>query len=303
MHPAIYHLNPIGLDSWLPFTPGHAMLSHLFRRLLVLLAFAVGIILLPESAMAKSAAPWVGKTLDGKKCAGGRPTSGPYDYLNMPANAGMLRVVEENHFNRNVETLVKGMSTTPMGDIDFTLLAFPNHHRALQSAMNFGIRHKRWPANSKGQPAECYLQRAMKFSPRDPVPFKLYGYYMHRKGRLETALKANQKAMSMQPADVMLQYNTALILVDLKRFDEAYALAKPLYEAGLTLPGLRNKLARAGVWEYSPEEKAAYVKALEAQAAKNAGASTADPNAPAVAPAATPRETTDTSAAEIDSDD
>ncbi|MEZ5567642.1 MAG: hypothetical protein R3E54_04750 [Halioglobus sp.] len=256
------------------------MLQASSRSLSALFIIAIYGVLAPAVVLAKPAAPWVGKTLSGKQCAGGQPTTGPFDYLNMPANAGMLRVVEENHFNRNVETLAKGMSSTPMGDIDFTLLAFPNHHRALQSAMNFSMQRKQWPADSKGHPAECYLQRAINFSPRDPVPVKLYGYYMHRKGKLEVALQANQRALTMQPADVMLRYNTALILVDLKRYDEALALAQPLYKAGLTLPGLKNKLVKAGVWEYSPEQVAAYIKALEAQAAKKAAAAAADPNAP-----------------------
>lgn len=280
------------------------MLRCISRLLTTFAIVAAYGFLAPEIAVAKPSAPWVGKTLNGKKCAGGQPTSGPYDYLNMPTNAGMLRVVEENHFNRNVEMLVKGMSTTPMGDIDFTLLAFPNHHRALQSAMNFSLRFKTWPRDSKGQPAECYLQRAINYRPRDPIPYKLYGYYLQRKGKLQAALKANEQAMNMLPADVMLQYNTALILVDLKRYDRALKLAKPLYDAGLTLPGLKNKLARAGVWEHSPEEIAAYRKHLEEKAAQqNATAPPADPNEPAStgniqAPASTAENTDDTPSGE-----
>tara|TARA_R110000823_G_scaffold210224_15_gene340615 strand:- start:5628 stop:6431 length:804 start_codon:yes stop_codon:yes gene_type:complete len=234
-----------------------------------------------QDTEAKGRAPWVGKTLSGKKCNGGQPTRGPYDYLNRPANSGTLRLIEEHHFDAGVESLRKGITTTAMGDINFVLLAFPNHHRALQSAMNFSLRHKKWPQDSKGLPAECYLQRAMQYSPRDAVPYKLYGYYMHRKGRLTTALKANEQAMNLLPKDVMLQYNTALILVDLKRYKKAVELAKPLYEAGLTLPGLKNKLVRAGVWEHSAEEVEAYRKILQAKAAaSDSDTPPSDPNTP-----------------------
>jgi tetratricopeptide (TPR) repeat protein len=211
------------------------------------------------SGYSQKAAPWVGKRLDGKPCKGGSPDGGKiYDYLYRQNFAPTLSLVEENHFTRGVENLSKGKSSTPMGDIDFVLRIFPNHHRALRSAVEFSLKHKRYPASEHGLPAECYLSRAMKFSPSDPVPPSLLGYYMHRKGKLKQALKANEVAMRLSPSDVMTRYNTGLLLVELKRYDEARAIAEPLYDAGLDLPGLKNKLIRAGAWE-QPAEPAAEV--------------------------------------------
>ncbi len=250
-----------------------------FTCVTILLALAGAVT--AQDAQAQARAPWVGTTLSGKSCEGRQPTSGPYDYLDRAAHAGMLRVVEENHFDKGVESLTKGMSTSVMGDIHFVLQAFPNHHRALRSAMNFTLGFDQWPQDSQGLPVECYLQRAINFSPRDATLYKLFGYYMHRRGKLEIALKANEQAMNLLPGDVMLQYNTALILVDLERYDEALKLAKPLYNAGLTIPGLKNKLVRAGAWEHSPEEIAAYKKFLLEKAAENAAdAAASDPNSP-----------------------
>jgi len=215
---------------------------------LALISAAVLLSTAPSSEAAAKA-PWVGKRLDGKVCAGGQPTSGPFDYLFRSKHEGSLRVVEEHHFDKGVETLTKGLSTTPMGDIDFVLKAFPNHHRALQSAMTYSLRHKKWPAGVKELPVECYLQRAAKYSPRDAVVHRLLGYYMHKRGNLDMALKHNKRALDLQPFDIMTQYNTGLILADLERYKQAKQYAQPLYDAGLTLPGLKNKLIAAGHWK------------------------------------------------------
>lgn len=247
-------------------------------------------------------APWVGKRLDGGPCKGGYPTDGPYDYLNK-SHQTLYNMIEEFHFTESVAKLIRGSSSTPMGDIDFVLRAIPNHHPALNSATTFSLRHKRYPPGEKGLPAECYLQRAINFAPRDPFPAKLYGYYLHEKKHYKQALEANLVTMKLLPNDAMLRYNTGLLLVQLKRYKKAMEMARPLYDAGLDLPGLKNKLIRAGAWEFTEEEKAQYRKYLEARnsataaseedkekyraylreryAAKLGAAEVADPNDPA----------------------
>ncbi len=194
-------------------------------------------------------APWVGKTAEGKPCQGGQPTSGPFDYLQRRQHAGPLRVVEENHFDSNVENLIKGISTEPMGDIDFTLRAFPNHHRALNSAVKFRLRHKRWPQKSKGVQAECYLQRAINFSPNDPVAYALLGYTLHKLGNPQRAVEPYKTAIEQNPGDMMLKYNLALALTDLKRYRQARKYAEEVYAVGFPLPALQRRLEEVGHWE------------------------------------------------------
>jgi len=244
---------------------GLPVLSRAFAVLVVCLMTVVAM-----SVSAQGKAPWVGKTLNGQPCRGGQLPTGPFDYLQRDRSAEVaevLHLAERDHFDKGVETLTKGMSTTPLGDIDYVLKVFPNHHRALNSAMQFSLRRKKHPAEAKGLPAECYLQRAIKFSPDDGVPYRLYGYYLHRKNRYAEALKVNEQALRFYPKDVMLNYNTGLILVELKKYDRAMELARPLYDAGLTLPGLKDKLIAARKWEYSEEEKAAFKAQLEATTA------------------------------------
>tara|TARA_B100001540_G_scaffold127994_1_gene114124 strand:+ start:66 stop:1004 length:939 start_codon:yes stop_codon:yes gene_type:complete len=231
----------------------------------IFIAVLVGLLTL-SSAQARQdrPAPWVGKRLDGGPCKGGFPTDGPYDYLNK-SHQTLYNMIEEFHFTESVAKLIRGSSSTPMGDIDFVLRAIPNHHPALNSATTFSLRHKRYPPGEKGLPAECYLQRAINFAPRDPFPAKLYGYYLHEKKRYKLALQANLEAMKLLPNDAMLRYNTGLLLVEVKQYKKAMEMARPLYDAGLDLPGLKNKLIRAGAWEFTEEEKAQYRKYLEAR--------------------------------------
>ena len=226
-------------------------------------------------------APWVGKQLDGKKCANARPPpgGGPFDYLQRASIMGKLSMVENAHFTPNVENLVSGKTGSIMDDLDFVLRAFPNHHRALNTSVNYSMRYKKGPANHHGLPAECYLQRAINYNPRDGVPYRLYGYYMHKKGRFNEALEANLKALQLYPNDAMLHYNTGLLLVKMKRWDEAMTVARKLYDAGLTLPGLKNKLVEAGKWKPSAEELQQIKAYLDAQAAQKAAASDIEPAA------------------------
>lgn len=224
----------------------------------------------PQISLANPA-PWTGETLYGEKCQGGPVHGGvTHDYRNRANFQSKLAMVESTHFNERIQALKKGSTTSPMEDIDFTLHIFPNHHRALNTVIGFSLQHKRHPPTEKGLPAECYLQRAITFSPEDGVPYKLYGYYLQRKGRPQKALQAYQQAMELLPTDVMVHYNTGLVLVELKRYDKAMEVARPLYQAGLSLPGLKRKLVKAGVWEHSAEEIAAYRKLLQDKAGKDA---------------------------------
>ncbi|MDX1732983.1 MAG: hypothetical protein R3228_01405 [Halioglobus sp.] len=277
---------------------------HLLRTL-------VALCILPLTAQlslaATKPAPWVGKQLNGRKCVNTLTTHGSetFDYRDRsPYVAGKLNLVNNAHFNSNVENLVKGKTGSLMADIDFVIRAFPNHHRALNSAVQYSLRFKKWPAGQDGLPAECYLQRAMKFSPTDVVPYKLYGYYMQVKGRNKEALAANEKALALIPNDPMILYNNGLLLVKMKRYEEAMKIARPLYDAGLTLPGLKDKLVKAGHWQHSQAELEKVKQFMEATAAAKAAKSAElDAEAPAAGEAAVEVEDPTATAAEPEAQD
>ncbi|MEM9253835.1 MAG: tetratricopeptide repeat protein [Pseudomonadota bacterium] len=235
------------------FSPEH--LSYVMLKLPslpVTLVFVTTLGLILGSAQtpaAQSRAPWVGKDLTGERCSSSQPTSGPFDYLQRARHAGALRVVEENHFDQGVASLRKGLSTTPMGDIDFTLKAFPNHHGALNSAMTYSLRFPRFPKNSKGLPAECYFQRALAFSPNDDTARVMFGIYLHKKGKYNRAIKEYREAEKSRKNDLVLYYNMGLTLVKLERYNGAKNMATKVYDAGFPLPGLKKQLKALGYWE------------------------------------------------------
>lgn len=222
-------------------------LPRFIASILVLLGMSFSIS--SYSWEAHKRAPWVGTMLNGTKCDGGQVAFGPYDYLQRNSLKAQLEVVEESHFNEDVESLTKGMSTAAMGDIHYTLQTWPNHHRALNSALRYRLQHRElWGVGdntAQNYPAECYLQRAMQFSPNDPIPYMLHGLLMHQMKEYEGALKSYRMAVKLRPDDLITQYNMGLTLVELQKYGEAQKIADKVYAAGFPLPGLSRKLADA----------------------------------------------------------
>jgi len=236
-------------------------------------------------------APWVGTMFNGTKCDGTQVPFGPYDYLLRDSLKSQLEVVEENHFNEGVESLTQGMTSTPMGDIHYTLLTWPNHHRALKSALQYRLQHrelwKRGDNTSNNYPAECYLQRAMNFSPNDPIPYVLHGLLMHQMKRYDLAIKSYRQALKLHPDDIITQYNLGLTLVEKKQFREAQAIADKVYAAGFPLPGLKRKLAAAKQGKPGTPPAQAKAKAPATANQKNPAPANTAPKAPATKPDST----------------
>lgn len=207
----------------------------------------VGLSAVAGSAVAQKA-PWVGETLDGRACRGGDvPRNfGPFDYITEREN---LFRVDDNHFSPQVEQLRQGDTTRhPMGDVDFTLIRYPNHHRALYTAVRFSLGESKFGELRK-YPAECYLQRGINFSPEDSVPYMLYGLYLHRLGHLDESLEKYQAAEELAPKDPNLLYNLGLLHFDIGNYELSQQYATEAYSLGIEFPGLRRKLQEAGHWE------------------------------------------------------
>lgn len=191
-------------------------------------------------------APWVGESLGGAACTGSHSGNfGPFDYL---IHKDKLPVVENRHFTARVEQLKRGETTKhAMGDVNYTLSKFPNHHRALYSAVRFSLGEA-GGGSRRRYPAECFLQRAIYFSPKDSVPYMLYGLYLHQLGHLEQALQKYQAAERLAPDDPNLLYNIGLVLFEKGDHAASRRYAIKAYSHGIPLPGLRRKLKSAGYW-------------------------------------------------------
>jgi len=181
----------------------------------------------------------------------GRPT----DYRS--ALQEQLNLVEGRHFRIQHEQLMKGSTKYStgetsgglMGDFDYTLRVFPNHHLALQDIDRLGSLLKTEMPSGASYTLECYFKRAVVFVPDDGVVRLLYGLYLNRRGKSKEALEQLRAAEENAPDDRNVQYNLGLAYFQLKEYEQARKYAKQAYERGFPLPGLRQMLIKAGKWE------------------------------------------------------
>ncbi len=179
---------------------------------------------------------------------------GPFDYTNADHFNNKLGVVERFHFTSKVENLVEGESGALALDIDYTLRAFPNHHRALWAAAKLQLQQG-WSPTAHYYSADCYFDRAMRFQPGDAMVRMIYGVYLHKKQAYKDALVRYQEALELKPDSSEVYYNMGLLYVDTKDFANAKIAAEKAYALGYPLPGLKNQLVRAGHWDKEPVDK------------------------------------------------
>lgn len=176
---------------------------------------------------------------------------GPYDYRTS-LGTEQLHVVEAFHFDSNVENLRKGMSGTLGGDIGYTLRAFPNHHRALMSMLRLGYMLKAPKAPGAPFSVVCALMRAEAFQPEDVMVKVIYGHHLLKQGQRAAALDKLNAAHASNAKDANVAYNLGLAYFDAGDFGKSLENAHEAYRLGFPLPGLRDKLKRAGKWKDAP---------------------------------------------------
>jgi tetratricopeptide (TPR) repeat protein len=183
-----------------------------------------------------------------RECGTLKNAYGPYDYMNAEDRRKRLPIVEGGHFTPQVEALISGETTTnAAGDLDYTLRAFPNHHRALSAMSRYQLSHKR-STNAGYYTAECYFKRALEFKPDDAVVSYIYGIHLYKQHKYKQALSYYKRAESLQPDSAELNYGLGLLYMKLRNFDKAESYARKAYQQGYPLPGLKNALKRKGYW-------------------------------------------------------
>jgi len=183
--------------------------------------------------------------VDDFTCGSLQNAYGPYDYR---TDKDKLGIVESYHFTPEVATLVRGIGGYLGGDIDYTLRAFPNHHLALMSMIQLGEREKVSKVGHAKYSVECYLHRAIRFRNDDGTVKMIYANFLVKKGRSNVALKQLNDAIPLIEDNASLNYNIGLVYLDLKYYDKSLSTAHNAYLQGFPLPGLRDRLKRAGKW-------------------------------------------------------
>jgi hypothetical protein len=174
---------------------------------------------------------------------------GPFDYRTIPTIN--RTTVEDHHFTPKVESLQGGQSGYLGGDIDYTLRAMPNNPRALMAMMKLGEREKTEKDSVAHYSVECYFDRAIRFTPDDPMPRLIYSIYLKSHKRFDDMRVQLAEAERLQgdtPTNFDIDYNAGLLYFESKDYDKSYAAAKRAYAMGAPLPGLQNKLKSVGKW-------------------------------------------------------
>lgn len=172
---------------------------------------------------------------------------GPYDYRTQKQK---LKIVEKHHFGVTQENLTKKVGLA--SNIDYTLRASPNHHRALIAMIKLGLREKKSTLYGAAYSIECYMRRAEAFQPDDAMVKVIYGIYHLRHGQGKQAVEKLEAARALESQNANVHYNLGLAYIELGKYDEALASAQRAYALGFPLPGLRDKLQRAGKWKEPP---------------------------------------------------
>ncbi len=174
----------------------------------------------------------------------------PIDYTDPADQDYVKNWVEQYHWTAGVENLTKGKSGPVQQDLAFILRQIPNHHRALNSMMNWQLTHP-FPLDATEYGMyriDCYFDRALSFTPNDPVLYVLQAIYFHKTKKYEDAERSYQRALAMDEDLAEAHYDLGLLLFDMGKFPEAKAEAQKAYALSYPMPGLRNRLARAGKW-------------------------------------------------------
>jgi Tfp pilus assembly protein PilF len=171
---------------------------------------------------------------------------GPYDYTNPDHRKNKIPIVEGAHFYHEVESLTSATLGSVYGNLDYTLRAVPNHHRALMAVARYQLQG----GDTTGfRSAECYFDRAMRFKPDDGTVYLVYGIYLAKKKDFKGAEEAYLRATELLPESPEPTYNLGLLYVDTAQLDKAKERAIKAYSLGYPLDGLRNKLKRLGKWD------------------------------------------------------
>jgi len=185
---------------------------------------------------------------------------GPYDYTNPNHYQEKLPIVEKHHLQNDVidNALLIGPKTEKplyvVGNLDYTLRAFPNHHKALMAMGNYLSYLKKEEPDEymimvkKFRTAECYFQRAIEFKPNDAYVYLLHGILLYKNNDLKKSIEQLNKAEALKPDNAEIQYNIGLIYFKQNEIDLSVKHAKKAYSLGFPLPYLRDELEKLGKW-------------------------------------------------------
>ncbi len=191
---------------------------------------------------------------------------GPFDIRT--ALPDQKQLVEGAHFTAVVEALIRGVTARlPGGDIDYTLRAFPNHHRALLATVRLAQRDKTEQPSGMRYTVDCWFDRAIRFRPNDPVVRMLYVRWLAPRGQREEAMRHLAAAETVAADNAFTHYNLGLSYLELGEHEKALNKAHVSRALGMQRTELADALRAAGRWKDPPAAQAAEPAASAASSA------------------------------------
>jgi len=176
----------------------------------------------------------------------------PYGPFNYRTQAEQLKVVEHFHFSSDVANLRRGTTGSVGQDLDYTLRASPNHPKALIAMIRLGEKLKTETPSGSRYSIECWLDRAVRFSPEDAIVRMIFADYLTKRNRKTEALHQIEKVIENGVDNPMSHYNLGMLLADLGEYDRALEQAHIALEMGVQQSALRDRLKAAGKWQDPP---------------------------------------------------
>lgn len=181
--------------------------------------------------------------------AGGqlRPSSDYYFDRSDSVLIQQLQNVEKFHLPGCSEGLTSKRFEAAVADCEFILRYFPNHPKALLTAAELCSAWKSARCNTDG-----YFEAAIAVNPRVSATYTTKGVFLLRANRVVDAIGALKQAAALDPGSINAQYNLGLAYLEAKQYDLANRHAQRAYQLGAPVPGLRDRLKKAGYWK--PED-------------------------------------------------
>lgn len=192
---------------------------------------------------------------------------GPYDYRSdhfvaipgdQETHGDKRKLVDGAHFTPRVENLIGAQSGgqvgSPGADLNYTLRAFPNHHRALMAVMRYGEKTKSEKPDGLSMVIECYFERAARFKPNDTTVKMLYATYLIKHNRVPEAVGQLERATVLAKDAAFTHYNIGLIYFDMKNYGKALVQAHEAIALGFPRTELRDMLKSVNQWQEPKSE-------------------------------------------------
>lgn len=157
----------------------------------------------------------------------------------------LLHNVIQFHLGPGRDEAIKGRFDAALEHFEFILRYYPNHPQALFALSELC---QKWKSSVCDNAADRWFQRAIERNPEAAPSHVVQAMHLHRKNKLDDAVKSYKRAIELAPNSVNAHYNLGLAYTDLKQYDQANLHAQKSYSLGVTLPALRTRLEKVGKW-------------------------------------------------------